>query len=368
MRVSEAKRIAREWVQENVAMRPDFAGAFLFGSAVHKDDSEEYSPAFDLDLRVLLDRQIPDGSENPSGKFAQRKLLYRGIVLETVYESRDRYRDVATILESPFMAVALDCFTRPNVLFDPTGDLERIREGVSVAFRNEAMARKRCAAAQKMVLGMLEYATDKEARLPGYTCSLYRQVVWFYGGAMPLAAQIPCIANLQGMTLRKGFVAARERLTQLGRGDLYQSLLHTMGVHDLTEAQVRVALCELAAAYDYALTVIRTPFYGDYDVQAICRPMVIGGARELLEAGDHREIMPWIASQGAWVQNAIDNDGAEPHKATYGASYQALLDRLGASTADQLTRKGDQMRELLPALMSLAEEIIESHPDIVHGA
>jgi hypothetical protein len=219
-----------------------------------------------------------------------------------------------------------------------------------------------------MAEAMIEVATDPDPQWAGYARGHHRQIVWLYGGTMPLAAQIPCIANLQGFTLRKGFVAARGLLMQRDRGDLYESLLESMGVHDMTRAEVTAALAKLTAAYDYALAVIRTPFWGFRDIQPVSRPMVIDGAREVLDTGHHREIMFWITNMRAWVQNAIDNDGSETEAAAFRAEYEALLARLDASTAGDLERKAARLRQLLDEIMSLAEEIIAGHPDIVHGA
>ena len=367
MKVAEAKQIAREWVIENVASRPDFAGAYFYGSAAFKADDEDYSPSSDLDVRIVLDREIPSTYGDPTSEFMPRKLLCRGALLEPVYVSRKSHRDAATVMQDPFSAVALGCFTQPNVILDHTGDLEKLRKEVSDSFLKESWVKRRVSGASDMVSLLLEAALDHGGSLPGYARYFYRQVVWFYGGAMPLAAQIPCIASLHAMTLRKGFLASRELLRRRGRDHLYIALLEVMGVRDATEEEVREDVSRLADAYDYALRVIHTPFWGMQDIQSLCRPMVIDGALEVLDAGGHRGIMPWIAVMRAWVQNAIDNDGSEAEKERFCSEFGQLMMRIGASSASDIQGKADGLKRLLPEIMSLAEEIIADCPDIVHG-
>lgn len=363
MKVFQAKQAAKDWVVEHMASYPDFAGAYLFGSTMSKGDEEEFSQTSDLDVGVVLERESFGELGTP------QYLLHRGVLLNVAHHRRSGYRNLAALLASSHGIIALEHFVRPVILFDPMGDLARLREEVSLSFRNESVVRLRCTRIRELVLRRLDTKVSSRDHSPqAYACSLYPQIGWFFYMTMPFAAQIPSMANLGGMTTRKGFVASGKLLNQLGRPDLQRAILEAMGVHDLTEAEARAALDHLQSAFDYAVTVIRTPFFGDGDTKPICRPMVIDGAREVLDAGFHREIAPYIVCMAVLMQNTIDLDGDPGQAAAFRARLETILERLGVSSSYDVEAKADRTRELLPAIMALSEEIIAGHPDIVHGA
>jgi hypothetical protein len=362
MLVSQVKDIARQWTIERAASLPDFAGAFFVGSVVHMPDEQEFPTTSDVDLRIVVERDLPDLFNTPRGEFAQRKFVFRDVLLEPIYARRDGFRDPSQILESPRLAVN---FSVPNIILDPAGDLQRLYQQVSAAYREACWVKQRCKKAEQVVLPRLEMATGYGQRIPGVASDLLYRISWLYVGAIPVAVQIPRIANLRGITLRKSLVASRKVLGDLGQDDLYERILEVVGVRGITVAEARAYLAELSAAFDYALDVLKTPFYGDFDLQELSRPVVVDGARELIEAGFHREAVFWVLCMRNWIQNAIENDGAEPEKAAFRSGFERLLSTMGLSSLAAVANKAEEVRQLLPKMMSVAQSIIDSHPDIV---
>jgi hypothetical protein len=154
-------------------------------------------------------------------------------------------------------------------------------------------------------------------------------------------------------------------LTDLGKDDLYQGILETAGVENVVEREARGYLAELSVAFDYALSVVQTPFYGDFDVQEASRPIVVDGSWELIEAGFPREMTFCILCVRSLVQNAIENDAGESEKMAFRSSYDRLLSAVGIHSPADIEAKVRMLRHLLPEIMSAAYALIDSHPDIL---
>jgi len=168
--------------------------------------------------------------------------------------------------------------------------------------------------------------------------------------------------------MRKSLVNSRETLVDIGNAELYENILKIVGVCDITEVEVLDYITELTSAYDYALSVIQTRFYGDFDVNPFARPVAIDGSRNLLDAGYHREAMYWVICMRNWVQNVIENDGTEPEKTRFRAAYNHLLSAISIRNLHDLSTTANALREFIPEIMSTAYEIINQHPDIIHNS
>ena len=205
-------------------------------------------------------------------------------ILEPLYRSKDNLGDAESLLSNPFLA---SCFNQANIIVDPTGYLSKLHRQVSALYADEIWVRKRCAIAKENVLNELAGIIDGQTHLPGYSSSFIEHFTFFYFAAINTAAQIPCLANLKAMTMRKGLVNSRDTLVDTGNAELYENILKIVGVQAVTEGEVHDFIPKLTSAYNYALSVIKTRFYGDFDVNPISKSILIDGSRELLDAGFH---------------------------------------------------------------------------------
>ncbi len=76
MKVGEAREIGREWVREHLHEMPELWGVMFNGSTVWMPEDAELGPYSDVDIAQI--------QKNDSDKGMRvRKILYRGVVLET---------------------------------------------------------------------------------------------------------------------------------------------------------------------------------------------------------------------------------------------------------------------------------------------
>jgi hypothetical protein len=78
----EARRIADAWLGEEAPSIPELVGAMLVGSTRGRDLEAPHPAASDVDVFLWVDAEVPNDIEYPRSRFAPRKLLRDGIVLE----------------------------------------------------------------------------------------------------------------------------------------------------------------------------------------------------------------------------------------------------------------------------------------------
>ena len=115
----EARLLAESWVREEVKNVPEVVGAILAGSI--RGGTRGAAPR-GLGRRHLhlRERRGAERHRRPRGRFAPRKLLYRGVVLEPSFHPAARIADPEVVLGDMLLAPA---FTEPIIALDPSGQL-----------------------------------------------------------------------------------------------------------------------------------------------------------------------------------------------------------------------------------------------------
>jgi hypothetical protein len=347
MKVFEVKDIARKWVHEVGSQEPGFLGAFFAGSINWMPEDAPWSPLSDVDIFMLVDREIADWSE-------QKKFLHKGVVLEAVIFPVDRFRSPEQVL-SRIDAINLSI---PSIISDPSGHLTELQRAVAEGYAQRKWVRKRCEQARDNILSeYLEMMICSE--------SLTEQVlnlIW----ALMETAQIPALAHLRNPTVRKCLVVSRELLAEQGKLSLHESLLRLLGSAEMKREQVELHLQECTRAFDRAVELIRTPFWGDFDVNNQMRPIAIDGGWELIRSGYPREAIFWVLLIHNLAQTVIQNDAPEEERAQFMRRYKRILRDLGLSSRDDFRRRAELVKGILKDVMEVAEEIIASNPAIEH--
>jgi hypothetical protein len=93
--------------------------------------------------------------------------------------------------------------------------------------------------------------------------------------------------------------------------------------------------------------------------------MVIDGNREFIADGHQREAMFWIAMYSTWCQMALANDAPLEMQKRSAPQYQRLMNGLGIRAYPDLRRRNEELRELLPQVWAVAEDIMAHNPAIV---
>lgn len=336
----EGKKRAAEWVAEHGIHTPGFAGAFLHGSITWLLDEAQLSPSSDLDVMLLLKGDAP--AQKP-GKFR-----YRDVLLEVSYLPLSEVTSADGVLGNAHLAGS---FRRPSVLVDATGDLMALQREVARHFADEAWVLRRCADVEaKMQIPF----PPPEASFPDQVNS------WLFPTG--LTTHLLLVAGLCNPTVRLRYPAVRELLMVQGREPVYPGLLEDLGVLGMTPERATAHLEALELAFRDAAEVIRSPFFFAADISDAGYPVAIGGTRDLIAQGDHREAMFWLAAtavrcQQLFIQNA-------PHLLPRHLSgFMALMRDMGIRDRADMIARREAMLARLPERWDVAREIIAGRRD-----
>lgn len=339
MHIQQAIAAARKWLQEQGVQTPGFIGAYLFGSAADLPDGAELPPASDLDVMLVL-----EGPEPPTkpGKF-----IYQGALLEVSYLPAARVAKADLVLADYHLAGG---FRQTRILADPTGRLASVQSVVAREFARPEWVRRRVEHASGVAI----------ARADGLTAGspLHDQVMtWlFAAGGLP---HVLLVAGLRNPTVRKRYLAARELLSERGRLDFYERLLQILGCEAMGPDRVEQHLAQVAEAFDAAKLVLKTPYQFSADLTDAARPVAIGGSRELIRQGWHREAVFWMLATYSRCQWALAHDAPADVLERHAAAYTGFLADLGITDVVDLQRRAEEVRLALPAVRDAAEEIME---------
>jgi hypothetical protein len=345
MIVRQAKDLAAQWVIEEASKTPGFYGAYFAGSTNWMHNDAPFPATSDVDIKVVID------DSHPSDAFG--KFLYRDVMLEISYISSDQFQSPDTILGDYPSAAH---FTTPNIIADPSGQLTKIQAAVAQNYTNRYWVHRRCENARDWLLTSLQWLNESDP--------FHDQVfAWLYPTSIP--THIVLVADLKNPTVRRMFVAAREILTKYGYLSLYESMLGILGSVGMRRKQVQDLLGACVEVFDSAKQVIKTPFFGASSISDDARSLAIDGSRELIDCGDHREAVFWIAVTHTWCQKALFNDAPVELQQRFTPSYQRLLGELGVTSLADLQQRTEQLKNLLPRIWEVTEAIIAANPEIV---
>lgn len=344
MLVKQARAAAREWVSEEAGRLPGFAGAFFSGSTNAMAGDAELPATSDVDILVVVDG--PDLPRKP-GKF-----LYRGALLEASYLSSAEIHTPEQVLGASQLAWSLRA---ASLCLDPTGRLAALQGAVAEAYAQRRWVVRRCAHAREKVLRHLAGLSEAEP-WPD-------QVIhWLFGAGV--TTHILLVAGLRNPTVRRRYLAVRELLVDYERAGFYPILLEMLGCPQMSRDQVEQHLATLTDVFDAAGAVIKTPFGFATDISPVARPVAIDGSRELIEHGDQREAVFWIAVTYSRCQKVLARDAPAEMREQYLPGYRRMLADLGIASFADLQQRSGQVKALLPRIWQEAEVIMDANPDI----
>jgi len=345
MIVQQAKDIVRQWIVEEVSQTTGFHGAFFHGSINWLTDDALLPPTSDVDVMIVLDGSVPPQKLG--------KILYHGVIIEATYLPVEQVLTAEQVLGLSHLAGSLHT---NSIIADPTGQLHAIQVKVSNGYTKRTWVAKRCEHAEHKVKRNLQAVDEAQP--------FHDQVLaWLFGTGV--TTHILLAAGLKNLTVRKRYTAVRELLEKYGRADFYEPLLDLLGCAQITPSQVNRHVDRLADVFDAAQAVIRSPFSFASDISDLARPVAIDGSRELIENGDHREAVFWIAVTYSRCQKVLAEDGPPEMFDRYAPGYRALLADLGIHTFADLRQRSQQVLEMLPRIWDVAEAIMAANPQIV---
>ncbi len=353
---NEARLSAEAWGREEVGNFPEVVGAVLAGSIRGRDPAAPYPAGSDVDIFIYVNAEVPSDTFEPRGRFAPRKLAYRGVILEPSFHAAARIADPEVVLGDMSLAPV---FTDPLIVVDPSGQLRALAASVGPEFRRRRHVQRRLAQAVKSVV---VFGTRPCApALPALRAPCWRNAALAI--ALVRAANAPLVAALRYPTVRRVFVVAREILAAGGRDDLADTLLRLLGSAELARAEVEELVAELERAYDAAVKVRRTPVVMDWNVSEEVRELERAAVRELLD-GHHREALLQVLLLRTGVQGIIENDGDAEVRAWSGAGYRRLLAALGIDGDEAFYARAEALQAFVPELREGCEELLARAPGV----
>jgi hypothetical protein len=343
MIVEQARNIARRWVATDAHSLPGFRGALWHGSIITMPADDPLPASSDIDIVVVVD--------DPAAQPSLGKIVRDGVLLDVSFLGWDQARDPERLLADHSIAPT---FRSPELLADPTGALAGVQAVVAREFPKRARVEQRCASAVARIERNI--ASLSEAR------PFHENVMaWLF--AAGITTHVVLVAGLRNPTVRKRYLAARELLDEVGMPEVYPELLDLLGCRDWTRETATRHLDALAEAFDAAGAVIRTPVFFANDLSDASRPIAIGGSRELIEAGDHREAVFWIVATWARCMTVFHNDAPELER-RFDAGFRATVADLGIASFDDLQRRAAALEAYLPRLSIVAAAITDATPGI----
>ncbi len=341
---AEARDIARQWVQREVAGQPGITGAFLYGSASTRAGDDILSPTSDLDIKIVV--------EDADMELDPRKSVIDGVVLDVSAAPFHEFRSAEAVLANYYTAIH---FQYPNIAYDPTGHLGAIQPIVARDYALRPWVQERVDHAWK----------QNDGRIAGLDLAapLHDQVfIWlvaFFG-----MSHMVHVADLDHPTFRKALVNTGRILRRYGFEEMHERLLEAFGSASVTRERATALLASTAESFDAAVPIVTTPFFGSSNLSAFARQIAIGGGEELIESGDHRESMIWIALIHTWCYKALYNDADQDVRDAYADGYAELLSELGITSAEEVQQRMALLQELVPEVHAVAERIVATNPAV----
>lgn len=345
MLVRDARSIARHWVGEHAASLPGFTGAYLSGSMTALPDDVVLPEASDIDIKVLLN--TTDVTADP------RKSLYRGAVIDVSYGSIEDVGSPETILGTYYMAVH---FAHPCIISDPTGHLTSIQAVVQHDYPRRQWVRARCEQARQQL-------QDSFGLLVSVGTIPDEVLAWLF--PVVFTPPMVLVADLRNPTHRRGMATLGRVLVAYGHPDLHERVLRIAGSQAMSRAQVESHLASCAEAFEIAQAIRTTPFHLASNISGFARPIAIGGAEELIAEGFHREAVPWITFIHTLCQMILQRDAPQAIRDRFAPAYERLLVALGIPTYDDLVRRHEEHRQVIPDLWDATQHIITTNPDVI---
>jgi hypothetical protein len=345
MNVSQAMKIAKEWVEENANPIPGFYGAFFYGSVANMPKDATYYTNKDVDIYIVMEdkKQVP---------FIQDKIIYKNVLLECVFHNAEELSSVNAVLSDPENAHNL---FMGNIILDPKGLLRNLNQSILKEYNHKKWVKARCEREKEWVLNNIQEMSEER--------SSYGTFIKLWFSILYLAGLIT-VAHLRSPTVRRCLVLVKELLNSHEKPELHEDILKVFGSSLMSKNQVDLYLQICMQVYDRATEIRRTPFYGDFNIHSYLHPYVFDGAKEMIDEGNHREAVFWIAISHLLAYTAIINDGTEEEKQKYWSGLDDLLNGLGIGTPDDWQTRLQLAKNIVDKVFQFADEVLENNPNI----
>ncbi len=345
MRVSEAREIARRWVEAQVRSGAEIDAAFLHGSITWLRDADEMAPASDVDV-ILVPRH---GAKVP----ARAKHLEADLALDVSTIDRSELEPADRILGTYHLAGSLRSPTA--ILYDPYGWLTRNQHMVEAGFEEARWVRTRYEGAIRRIESNLRNLELAESREVG-------GIWWLF--ATGATTHVLRVSGQRNPTVRSRYVATRTMLTELGHPEMYPPLIDLLDPPQCGPTWVGMYINSLEIVFDEAQQARRTWFHFAPDISPSGRIGAIDATRAMVETGHHREAMFWIGVTAARCALILNTDVDDSPKARHNKLLDDLAYGFRIGREEQVAERVAELRAIIPTLTANAETLIADRQNV----
>ncbi|MFW5976748.1 MAG: hypothetical protein ACOCQS_02250 [Bacillota bacterium] len=184
---------------------------------------------------------------------------------------------------------------------------------------------------------------------------------WLFPAAV--TTHLLLTAGLKNPTVRRRYVTTKKLLKEYKLLEFYPKLLKLIGCADISRKVVEYHLEQLTEIFDKAKE-IKTSFFFASDISDIARPISIGGSWKMVEQGFHREAIFWIVATFSRCQKIFIKNGSTQIEKWSEKRYRDLVSELGIYSFSDLKYRQKQVKEFVPVVWEIGEEIIKVNSEI----
>lgn len=300
------------------------------------DDHTILPQTSDIDIMLVCEGK----SEGRLGKRHEG-----GLLIELSSIDKSEFEPAEKISGNYFLAGS---FRKPTWIFDHDGSLEQVTAITSRNFTDPYYIQQRIEHALRNSGAFLERS---KTNLP-----LHEKVTnWLF--ARGVLAQVLLVADLKNPTVRKRYLDARILLEHNREEGFYEELLSLSNFHQIGPVLAIKHLDNLEKTFDQVATLVNQshPFAADLTVDA--KPVAIGGSRELIAQGAHREAMFWIAATFCRCMHVIQQQLSSIDIQGFNYYFQQLLHDLNLDDAEKFELSNEKYFAFIPRLRELLQRI-----------
>lgn len=336
--IGEAKQVAAGWVTSHYEQENQVRGAFFHGSVNWMDDTTILPPTSDIDIMLVCD-----------GTYATKlgKRLEGGLLIELSSIDKSVFKPVEKISGNYFLAGS---FREPTWIFDHDGILDRTTAITRRNFSDPYYIQQRI---EHALSNSANYFERSKKDLP-----LHERVsCWLF--ARGVLAQVLLVAGLKNPTVRKRYLDARVLLEHHREEGFFEELLALSNFHQISPELAIKHLDNLEKTFDQVTTLVNKSHPFAADLTADARSVAIGGSRELIANGAHREAMFWIIATFCRCMTVVSQQPASEEIQVSQNNFQLLLHDLNLDDAEKFELSNEEYFAFIPSLREVIKRSLQ---------
>ena len=335
MNVKFAIKCAKEYVMEMSTKRKDLVGAYLSGSILTMNLSDELNPWSDVDVMLVVS---PYNDENKPGKAIYNNVLIEGSLLDSeILTNREQ------ILSTHYIGYAL---SHDSILYDPHGIIQNAQNTIKDEYMKPFWVGKRIDNMLSQINGRI-LGFDPNSPLP--------QRVTSYFFTLGISVYPFLLGAGENLTVRKRYSAARHTMEKYGLRELYDRLLLLL-TGGISKGKLLEHMKELEVTFDLASKSHgKSDLYNfRSDISADSRRVSIDGTYEIINSNYPQEAVFWMGATFARCHTVLMMDGNESRV----EQLMAFLSDLGINDNSDIQERFEELSQLLPIIEEKTKAMI----------